>query len=999
MRGHSILIASWALAVSIILNGRQLCSGCFLEEKHALLDFKASLNVTTNAHLILSSWTGKEGDGANADCCTWERVKCSNITGRIVELHLSYLQESMLDYWYVNINISTFIPLKDLRTLDLSNNGFQGDVTGCRNWAKLQNLESLYLGNWNNFNNNIIPCITAITELKRLSLRHLGLEGSFPIEDFKRLEKLEFLDLSYNQFSGSMSFKELKLENLKVLNLEYTKFNKLSDIEALTSLKALSLNGIGINDSSVLQGICSLKNLDELHLSDNNFYGPVPMCFRNLTSLRVLDLSNNILSGNIPAALITPLVHLEYLSLSGNLFGGSFSFNSLGNHSKLQGFELGPLNNDSHVDTEDLALPPPFQLKALYLSGCNLNNQTRQIPSFLLYQKEMQILDLSSNKLVGEIPTWLLQNNTNFEVLVLKDNSFTGPFLVDDSLGINLSQLDISNNDVSGKVPQNIGLSFPFLEWLNLSGNSFEANIPQSLGNLTWADSIDLSHNKFSGEVPSQIGTGCLGLRILVLSYNNLHGNFPSGSTNLTSLEFLHLDNNHFIGSISHGLSRSPSLYWLDISNNSFQGKIPSWIGNFSYLKGLDMSANLLEGSLPDAICKLSHLEFLDLSKNQLIGPLPACSELTSLKFIHLHHNMISGPISNMLSGSFNLMTLDLGYNKLSGGIPRYIGKLKELRVLLLGGNELLGHIPLHLCQLQNVTIMDLSQNKFSGPLPTCFNNISFGRGQFSTDAFFAYDQPFSSDYAINLPFLAMEIYSSEYSITFSEQEKVIFITKSRSEHYAGNILNFMSGLDLSCNQLIGAIPPEFGDLRHIRALNLSHNYLQGSIPSRLSMLNQIESLDLSYNDLSGEIPSELASLTTLSIFNVSFNNLSGRVPDTWQFANFDESNYRGNPGLCGPLLKRSCNPFAPHPENVGDQDIEVDGAIDVAAFTWSFFASYMVIVISLVVILCVSPYYRRAWFFYIDYWILSRFYEYCRSRSSEKKQTWKVFNWNMRRR
>nr|XP_027099119.1 receptor-like protein 56 [Coffea arabica] len=853
MRGHSILIASWALVVSIILNGGLLCSGCFLEEKHALLDFKASLNVTTNAHLILSSWTGKEGDGANADCCTWERVRCSNITGRIVELHLSNLQENMYEDWYVNINISTFIPLKDLRTLDLRGNYFNSEVTG----------------------------------------------------------------------------------------------------------------------------ICSLKNLHELDVSHNNFYGPIPMCFRNLTSLRHLDLSNNILSGNIPAALITPLVHLEYLSLSGNLFGGSFSFNSLGNHSKLQGFKLGPLNNDSHVDTEDLALPPPFQLKGLYLSGCNLNNRTRKIPSFLLYQKEMRILDLSSNKLVGQIPTWLLQNNTNLEVLVLKDNSFTGPFLVDDSLGINLIQLDISNNDVSGKVPQNIGLSFPALRWLSLSGNSLEANIPQSLGNLTMAETIDLSHNMFSGEVPSQIGTGCLRLRILVLSYNNLHGNFPSGSTNLTSLETLHLDNNHFIGSISHGLSRSPSLSWLDISNNSFQGKIPSWIGNFSYLKALDMSANLLE----------------DLSKNQLIGPLPACSELTSLKFLHLHHNMISGPISNMLSGSFNLTTLDLGYNKLSGGVPRYIGKLKELRFLLLGGNELLGHIPLHLCQLQNVTIMDLSQNKFSGPLPTCFNNISFGSGQFSTDAFFKYDQTFA--FPIYFPVLA----NSEYSLTFSEQEIVIFTTKSRSEHYAGNILNFMSGLDLSCNQLIGAIPPEFGDLRHIRALNLSHNYLQGSIPSRLSMLNLVESLDLSYNNFSGEIPSELASLNFLSIFNVSYNNLSGRVPDTGEFANFDDRNYRGNPGLCGPLLKRSCNPFAPHPENVGDQDIEVDGAIDVAAFAWSFFASYMVIVISLVVILCVSPYYRRAWSFYIDYWILSRFYEYYRSRSSEKKQTWKVFNWNMRRR
>ncbi|XP_027152239.1 receptor like protein 21-like [Coffea eugenioides] len=547
-----------------------------------------------------------------------------------------------------------------------------------------------------------------------------------------------------------------------------------------------------------------------------------------------------------------------------------------------------------------------------------------------------------------------------------------------------------------------MGSTFPSLRILNLSRNYFEGNIPQSLGNLTELWSIDLSYNRLSGEVPEEIATGCSSLMNLVLSYNNLDGNFPSTFMNISNLYILYLDSNYFTGHISYALCPSVSVRYLDFSYNGFQGRIPSLIGNCSSLISLDMSANLLEGSLPEAICKLSQLEFLDLSKNQLIGPLPACSQLTSFKFLHLHHNMISGSILTMLSGSFNLRTLDLSTNKLSGGIPRFTDKLKKLRVLLLGGNELQGHIPLHLCQLQKLTIMDLSQNKFSGPLPSCFSKISFGRGQFDTDAFLTNGELITKGDSMGYNksnSLGIEEYTFDILLDSPQEEEVDFTTKSRAERYAGNILNFMSGLDLSCNQLIGAIPPEFGDLRHIRALTLSHNYLQGSIPSRLSMLNQIESLDLSYNDLSGEIPSELASLTTLSIFNVSFNNLSGRVPDTWQFANFDESNYRGNPGLCGPLLKRSCNPFAPHPENVGDQDIEVDGAIDVAAFAWSFFASYMVIVISLVVILCVSPYYRKAWSFYIDYWILSRFYEYFRSRSSEKKQTWKVFNWNMRRR
>ncbi|XP_027152251.1 receptor-like protein 14 [Coffea eugenioides] len=620
---------------------------------------------------------------------------------------------------------------------------------------------------------------------------------------------------------------ELKLENLKVLNLGDTLFSQLSAIEVLTSLKALSLRAIGTNDSSILQGICNLKNLHELDLSWNEFNGFIPMCFSNLTYLRFLDLSYNHFSGNIPAALIAPLVHLEYISLSGNLFGGSSSFSSLANHSRLQVFKVVTLNNDLQVDTEDLALPPPFQLKVLYLSGCSLNNRTQRIPSFLLHQKEIYVLDLSCNKLVGEIPTWLLENNTQFQSLNLQDNSFMGSFLVDSSPKVNIIMLDISNNEVSGQVPHHMGSTFPSLRILNLSRNYFEGNIPQSLGNLTEICSIDLSYNRLSGEVLEEIATRCSSLMNLVLSYNNLDGNFPSTFMNISNLYILYLDSNYFIGRISYALSPSVSVCYLDFSYNSSKGRIPSLIGNCSSLISLDMSANLLEGSLPDAICKLSQLEFLDLSKNQLIGPLPACSQLTSFKFLDLHHNMISGSILTMLSGSFNLRTLDLRNNKLSGGIPRFTDKLKKL------------------------------SNKFSGPLPSCFSNISF-----DTDAFLTNGKLITKGDSMGYNksnSLGIEEYTFDILLDSPMEEEVDFTTKSRAERYAGNILNFMSGLDLSCNQLIGAIPPEYGDLRHIRALNLSHNYLQGSIPSRLSMLNQIESLDLSYNDLSGEIPSELA--------------------------------------------------------------------------------------------------------------------------------------------
>lgn len=108
--------------------------------------------------------------------------------------------------------------------------------------------------------------------------------------------------------------------------------------------------------------------------------------------------------------------------------------------------------------------------------------------------------------------------------------------------------------------------------------------------------------------------------------------------------------------------------------------------------------------------------------------------------------------------------------------------------------------------------------------------------------------------------------------------EEIDFLSKSRSESYTGNILYFMSGIDLSMNKLAGPIPPELEFLSDIHTLNLSHNQMNSSIPRTFSNLKQIQSLDLSDNKLSGEIPSDLVQLNFLSVFSVANNNLSGRT-------------------------------------------------------------------------------------------------------------------------
>ncbi|KAJ4718499.1 Receptor-like protein kinase [Melia azedarach] len=98
-----------------------------------------------------------------------------------------------------------------------------------------------------------------------------------------------------------------------------------------------------------------------------------------------------------------------------------------------------------------------------------------------------------------------------------------------------------------------------------------------------------------------------------------------------------------------------------------------------------------------------------------------------------------------------------------------------------------------------------------------------------------------------------------------------------------------------------------------------------------------IESLDLSYNQLSGQIPSQLIDLNFLSNFNLSYNNLWGPTPNAGQFANFDERNYKGNPGLCGPTINRNCTSVPDSPTTGSSNRAEEDeSAVDMSLYTKS---------------------------------------------------------------
>ncbi|XP_031111804.1 receptor-like protein 15 [Ipomoea triloba] len=80
-------------------------------------------------------------------------------------------------------------------------------------------------------------------------------------------------------------------------------------------------------------------------------------------------------------------------------------------------------------------------------------------------------------------------------------------------------------------------------------------------------------------------------------------------------------------------------------------------------------------------------------------------------------------------------------------------------------------------------------------------------------------------------------IFNIEFDFIDNHNIMAEFTTKLQAHSFQGTVLEYMLGIDLSCNQLTGNIPLDFGNLSKIYALNLSHNNLTGGIPITLSNL------------------------------------------------------------------------------------------------------------------------------------------------------------------
>ncbi|KAF9610239.1 hypothetical protein IFM89_021432 [Coptis chinensis] len=157
------------------------------------------------------------------------------------------------------------------------------------------------------------------------------------------------------------------------------------------------------------------------------------------------------------------------------------------------------------------------------------------------------------------------------------------------------------------------------------------------------------------------------------------------------------------------------ALSWFPV-DHSFMPTCAKCKGQSDYLLGFE------GGRIPASIGNLLSLTTLDLSHQNFSGEVPielsGFSSLSSLRYLNLTTNALSGEIPATYGFQQGLLVLSLSDNCVSGTIPTELGNCSNLEVLVLRSNRLTGGLPVDLSRLSHLKELDLGNNNFSGQIP-----------------------------------------------------------------------------------------------------------------------------------------------------------------------------------------------------------------------------------------------------------------------------------------
>ncbi|MEM1245883.1 MAG: Calx-beta domain-containing protein [Acidobacteriota bacterium] len=478
------------------------------------------------------------------------------------------------------------------------------------------------------------------------------------------------------------------------------------------------------------QGVeCDGGLITELRLAQNNMQGSLPGSLADLSSLRILRVSENQLSGAFPA--VTALSALEELWLFENDFDGSLP-SSFSTMSSLREVRIDANRfNGSIPDLSGLS-----SLQSFRASRNRFDGPLPGLPGSLTF------LDVSQNELRGALPNSI--SSIPLTSVFLHDNFLQ----IDPSLASYFSGRTSSRWDSQYVPPSS-------LQAEGATSSSIDVSWVNAHGNGGFADVVEWQLERFSTQAPTQFLTIAIAsqtftdsglqpdldyryrIRMRVTRSGVAQDLFSDWSTTDTAMP---LD-----GSITQrqiledlynstgGPSWNRNAGWLSAANecdwgdtvvceagsvvelrlgdNNLQGSIPGSIVNLSALRILKLNRNSLSGTFP-SVTSLSNLEELDLAENQFAGSVPDVSGLNSLQVLTLDQNLFQGSIPDMTNLS-SLVSFRASKNELNGDFP---GLPAGVLFVDVSQNLLTGALPLSVTNLTQVTDFFLHDNFLEVP-------------------------------------------------------------------------------------------------------------------------------------------------------------------------------------------------------------------------------------------------------------------------------------------
>ena len=793
------------------------------------------------------------------------------------------------------------------------------------------------------------------TSLQYLDLSGLGMTGTFPSELYQlsalvglyandnlfagtlsthigHLFHLQVLILDNNHLSGTLPSELGNLLNLQTLSLGQNAFaGTLPEaLNRLTQLQQLAIHRVRYQEkgpglSGKLLALADLPNIVSVNFQNQLLQGPLPFNFINSASLTEpidVDLTNNKLSGSIPASLwnkqrltirladnqISPTaLSTDLCQQVPDWMGGTVA--TLGCAAILcpegtaapQGRDTGSgsgsssstgggttTNNNTTANNNNATACQPCAQTTGFLgaTACPLGSAGATTGS-----EEQTILVTFFQAMAG--PYWA--SNTNWLATTTTTTATTTDYCTWQGIGCNANgqvvSIQLRNNDLRGSLPDSL-FQLPALSILDLSSNAIQGFNFSAVGRATNLQELDLTQTDLS----SFQGIGSLAttnITKLSLASNAVSGPLPTALFTLTTLQQLDISNNALTGPIPSQVGRLTQLNRLRCFGNKLTGQFPSEIGYLRNLVELLAGDNNFGGTLPSSLNNLVQLQELTLhqlnSVNGIGGPLLDLSGMQQLTSLQLAGNSLTGTLpatmlANTLRGNDRVELL-LANNRLQGLIPSsWATHFADLFVDLVD-NEITGYSDASLCSKQ--AWMDDDVGRYGCNAILCPNGTYNAVGRQTSSGSTCQPCPVAQYYGattcggtggnseietLQTLYLATDGSNWANTLGWSTTSGDVCSWFGVSCNAAGHVIS----ISLDSNGLAGSIPTSLFTLPALQALNLANNEISFSFNGIGSATN-LRSLNLegiSLNSISG-----IGAAKGLEEINLTDNDLSGSLP------------------------------------------------------------------------------------------------------------------------